>query len=274
MPVCMDVMQDMVHISNHNLIPAEKFYENIDWDKYFHSTQIDIQIIDKLHSFKKLSEIAKVNGAATVNEAYLVKEFLFDGNSEDVDVKKFINTGGIDPYKSMHGESPIRYLKGAYTYPLVKNQDLKEMSPKRYSESNAEKIIIGGMTKILECYYDVGEYLAGKSTTIVYGCDHLKYIIAILNSKLMTYYYQTFYNSMSLAGGFYRIGAPQIKALPIAFPDNNSIIDAIEEMVDKIIEAKRNGNDTILIEKEINAKIYKIYGLTDEEIETVEKQMI
>lgn len=274
LPVSMDVMQDMEHISNHNLIVAEKFYENIDWDKYFHSSQADIQIIDKLNSFKRLSEIAKVNGAATVNEAYLVKEFLFDGSPEDVDVKKFINTGGIDPYRSMHGESPIRYLKGAYTYPLVKNQDLKEMSSKRYSESNAEKIIIGGMTKVLECYYDVGEYLAGKSTTIVYGCKRLKYIIAILNSKLMTYYYQTFYNSMSLAGGFYRIGAPQIKTLPIAFPNKDSIIDAVEEMVDRIIEAKNNRIDTMLIEKEIDKMVYEIYGLTDVEIEIVEKQMI
>ena len=274
MPVCMDVMQDMEHISNHNLIDSEKFYENIDWDKYFHYSQTNIKIIDKLNSFKRLSEIAKVNGAATVNEAYLVKEFLFDGSPYDTDVKKFINTGGIDQYKSMHGESPIRYLKGAYTYPLVKNRDLQEMSLKRYTESNAEKIIIGGMTKILECYYDVGEYLAGKSTTIVYGCDHLKYIIAILNSKLMTYYYQTFFNSMSLAGGFYRIGAPQIKTLPIAFPNKDSIINTIEELVDTIIEAKRSCSDTAMIEKEIDTIVYKIYGLTDEEIGIVEKQMI
>ena len=79
---------------------------------------------------------------------------------------------------------------------------------------------------------------------------------------------------MSLAGGFYRIGAPQIKTLPIAFPNKDSIIDAVEEMVDRIIEAKNNRIDTMLIEKEIDKMVYEIYGLTDVEIEIVEKQMI
>lgn len=97
---------------------------------------------------------------------------------------------------------------------------------KRYKESKSKKIIIGGMNKYLECLYDDGEYLAGKSTTIVYGHPHLKYITAVLNSTLMSFYYTTFYNSMSLAGGFYRIGAPQIKTLPIAIPnDENKVME-------------------------------------------------
>ena len=43
----------------------------------------------------------------------------------------------------------------------------------------------------------------------------LKYIIGILNSRFMSRFYQIYFNSLSLAGGFYRIGAPQIKELPI-----------------------------------------------------------
>ena len=185
-PVTMDVMEDIEHVSNHNTVDPEKFYRDIDWDKYFSSSQLDLTIIEKMNAFPKLGSIAKINGAATVNEAYLVKEFIFDGTEEDEDVKKFINTGGIDPYQSLHGISPIRYLKGSYGYPLVRENDLKKMSSKRFNESNSEKIIIGGMTKKLECYYDKGEYLAGKSTTIVYGCDHLRYITAVLNSRLLT----------------------------------------------------------------------------------------
>jgi hypothetical protein len=88
----MDVMEDIEHVSNHNVIDSDKFYQDIDWDKYFHSSQEDLAIIEKMNSFQKLGEIAKVNGAATVNEAYLVKEFIYDGNpSEEEGVKKFIN---------------------------------------------------------------------------------------------------------------------------------------------------------------------------------------
>ena len=265
-------MDDMEHVANHNVIDKEKFYQDIDWDKYFHSSQIDLEIIDKMNAFPKLGDIAKVNGAATVNEAYLVKEFIYDGSSEDKETKKFINTGGIDPYKSTHGETPIRYLKGSYEYPLVPISELKKMSEKRYGESNAEKIIIGGMTKILECYYDDGEYLAGKSTTLVYGCKHLKYIIAVLNSRLMTYFYEVFYNSMSLAGGFYRIGAPQVKLLPIAFPDKDDVLECIENkviMIQKLM-AQNNSEAAKKLMLEIDDMIYQIYGLSDTEKHSVE----
>ena len=164
------------------------------------------------------------------------------------------------------GVDYVRYLKGKYLNPVVQVADLRNMSEKRLKESNEEKVIIGGMTKILECYYDSGEYLAGKSTTIVYGYNHLKYITAILNSKLMTFYYSTFYNSMSLQGGFFRIGAPQIKELPIAIAEDD-VIKHVEELVDQIITQDEENDSQIMAE--IDNIVCEIYGLTEEEKITV-----
>ena len=269
-PVIMDVMEDMEQVSNHNEIDEETFYEDINWDKYFNSSQDALAIIDKMSKFTPLKSIATVNGAATVNEAYLIKEYLYDDDGSCSEIKKFINTGGLDPYKSTWGIEYIRYLKGKYMNPVVKISDLKEMSEKRYKESESEKIIIGGMTKILECYYDSGEYLAGKSTTLVYGCEHLKYITALLNSRLMTFYYSTFYNSMSLAGGFYRIGAPQIKELPIVIPSDD-IIDEVENYVDVLLDKQDDIEACNNAMRKIDNIIYRLYGLTDKEIEIVEE---
>lgn len=263
--VVMDVMESMETVANHNVVACSSFYNDISWDKYFSSSQETLAIIDRMSKFKRLKDIAVVNGAATVGEAYLVKEFLLD-DATLPDTKKFINTGGLDPYNSLWGSDYIRYLKGKYMFPVVKSADLKNMSEKRLKESNSEKIIIGGMTKILECFYDTGEYLAGKSTTIVYGCSHLKFITAVLNSKLMTFYYATYYNSMSLSGGFYRIGAPQIKELPIAIPED-SIIEEIEQYVDCILDT---GVSEELVKK-IDAIVYSIYGLTEQEIKIIEE---
>lgn len=269
-PVIMDVMADMEQVSNHNEIDEKTFYADINWDKYFNSSQDALAIIDKMSKFPPLKSIATVNGAATVNEAYLVKEFLYDDDGSCSEIKKFINTGGLDPYKSTWGIEYIRYLKGKYMNPVVKISDLKEMSEKRYKESESEKIIIGGMTKILECYYDSGEYLAGKSTTLVYGCEHLKYITALLNSRLMTFYYSSFYNSMSLAGGFYRIGAPQIKELPIVI-SSDDIIDEVENYVDVLLDKQDDINACNNAMRKIDNIIYRLYGLTDKEIEIVEE---
>lgn len=272
--VAMNVMRDLLKIDNNNVINSNTYYKDINWDKYFKSTRVELGVIEKMCSFPRLSEIAKVNGAATVNEAYLVKEFIYDTDNVDLcNTKRFINTGGIDKYKSLVGIEPIRYLKGKYANPVVNIDDLKSMSEKRLSESNSEKIIIGGMTKELECYYDEGNYLAGKSTTIVYGSNHLKLLIAILNSKLITFFYSVYFNSMSLAGGFYRIGAPQIKEIPIAIPEDSKVIDTVEQLVDKIqIELASIGNNNIVdaIMNQLDSYVYSFYGLTDEEIIAVE----
>ena len=174
-----------------------------------------------------------------------------------------------------HNTPRKRYLKGKYMYPVVKIADLNNMSVKRFNESKSKKIIIGGMNKVLECFYDDGNYLAGKSTTIVYNNQYLKVITAVLNSTLMSFYYTTFYNSMSLASGFYRIGAPQIKALPIAMPDDNDIIGTLEDLVDeaqKLLKSLQESDREVQnVLKQIDNIVYKLYGLTDSEIACVEK---
>lgn len=270
--VVMDVMEDMHNIRQHNEVPADKFYSDIDWDRYFSSTKESLEIIEKVQKYPCLETLADVNGAATVGEAYLIKEIMYDNDRDADGVKFFINTGGIDPYRSFYGVDPIRYLKGSYMHPAVRIEDLRKISQKRLDESNKEKIIIGGMTKRLECYWDNGEYLAGKSTTIVYNHKHLRLLTAILNSNLMTFYYSVFFNSMSLAGGFYRIGAPQIKKLPIAMPTDESTILSIEEKVSSLQVALSNSSfdEAKELSKAINQDIYAIYGITKEEIAIIE----
>lgn len=278
-PVTMDVMGSMENIINHNVITPEKFYADINWDKYFNSSAESLEIVEKMSRNATLNTIAEINGAATVSEAYLVKEFLKDDEKPTYEYKKFINTGGIDPYKSFFGIDDMRYLKGKYLHPVVPTEELKKMSEKRLKESNEEKIIVGGMNKKLECYYDYGEYLAGKSTTIIYGCEHLKYITALMNSRLMSFYYSVVYNSMTLAGGFFRIGAPQLKGLPIAIPEDKELILQIEKTVDNIQEILRHivctdeDNKRLqTLTKEIDIHIYNIYGLSEAEVAYVENE--
>lgn len=268
--VLMVVMSEIDTLKSSRAVNAEIFCSGTDWDIYFDSNDETFGIIQKMKRFPLLEEIAKVNGAATVGEAYKVKEFLQDKNSISSTTLKFINTGGIDKYKSCHGISYTRYLKDKYLYPCVEISDLKNMSQKRLQESLSEKIIIGGMNIFIECFYDVGEYLAGKSTTIVYDHPNLKFITAVLNSTLMSFYYQKIYNSMSLAGGYYRIGVPQIKKLPIAIPKDNSLIKKVESKVENLQKICRdNPENNLVIEKillEVDDIIYNLYDLTAEEI--------
>ena len=122
------------------------------------------------------------------------------------------------------------------------------------------------MCKVLECYLDNGQYLAGKSTTIVFDSNiDLKVLVGILNSKLMSFFYATYFKSLSLAGGFFRFGTPQIKLLPIA-KDKDNIYKSLSEVVNKL-----NNQYDIDLDRQIDDIVYKLYGLTDEEIAIVEE---
>lgn len=268
--VRMIMMKDMVNIDWENDIDREDFSNNNNWDNFFAKNSEANRIINRVMAENlRLCDIAEVKGAATVSEAYIIKEKLYE--NKDIVEKtefKFLNTGTIDQYSSTWSDGKTQYIKQAYYQPVISKIDLKKISEQRYLEASSEKIIIGGMTKILECYYDNGKCLAGKSTTIIYNSQKdLKYIIGILNSKFMSRFYQIYFNSLSLAGGFYRIGAPQIKELPI--PNANKEKEKIiVDLVDDIIDNPTND----IKKQELDNIIYEIYNISEEDIKILEEK--
>ena len=167
-------------------------------------------------------------------------------------------------------------IKDSYDTPIVLDSDLREFSQRRFAQAESQKIIIGGMTKILECVYDEGEYIAGKSTIIVLEGESmdLKYALAVLNSKLISFWYKIYFRSLALAGGYLRVGNSEIKVIPI--PDSTLEQQTpIIELVNQILDAKRtNPNaDTSNLENKIDKLVYELYNLTSEEVCIVEKAM-
>ena len=132
------------------------------------------------------------------------------------------------------------------------------------------------MTKILECIYDEGEYVAGKSTTIILesGDKNLKYALAVLNSTLISFWYKIYFRSLALAGGYLRIGNSEIKVIPI--PDSTLEQQTpIIELVDQILDAKHTdpNADTSNLENKIDKLVYELYNLTSDEISIVERSV-
>ena len=243
-----------------------------DWSSFFTGSSGDL--IDKIsQQGLELSAIATVKGASTVSEAYQIQPFLSEVNLSKKNYLKFINTGAIDRYRSLWNIKPTRYLKNAYMGPVIESELIHKLPDKRVLESQQPKIIIGGMTKVLECFMDQGEYFAGKSTTIIVNSEYpLEYLLGILNSKLMTYFYRERFSGLSLQGGFYRLGPPQLQQLPIANPNNDKdvafqIVKAVKNLLEKINQRVEN---LAFIEDQINQYVYKIYRLTAAEIEVIE----
>ena len=236
-----------------------------------------------------MEELCNVHGAATVSEAYEMKNIISDlkDNKTNDDYFKFINTGTIDRYISLWDKGKTQYIKQSYLKPIVRKNNLKKVFPMRYKESSRQKIIIAGMVKKFECFLDdAGVYLAGKSTTIVESEKiDVKFILGILNSKLITFIYKNIFKSLSLAGGYLRIGSPQLKQLPIIVPSKNRITKVVKK-VDEIVSLNQKLQKLHLImdekehneikeeiektDKKIDEEVYKLYGLTEDEIRAVE----
>ena len=130
------------------------------------------------------------------------------------------------------------------------------------------KIIWGEISDKPKFAYDEDNYYAEATTFIMVG-DNLKFLLAILNSKVSEWYFNQI--STTTGMGTNRWKKYKIELMPVKVPTKDQQTK-IESIVTKIIEAKKKdpAADTSKWEKEIDEMVYKLYGLTEEEISIVE----
>lgn len=89
----------------------------------------------------------------------------------------------------------------------------------------------------------------------------LKYLLGIINSKLMNWYFSNTYID-------YNIKPKYIDQLPINI--DNKYLSSIEKLIEQILECESNSKKFEELESKIDQLIYKLYDLTEEEIKIVE----
>jgi len=95
-----------------------------------------------------------------------------------------------------------------------------------------------------------------------------EYLLAILNSNLVWFFLKN--TGTVLANGYFRFMPRYVNEVPIAQPDSKQTESRIVGLVKEIIEKKASGEDTAALEREIDELVYRLYGLTAEEIAVVE----
>ena len=239
------------------------------WDVFFRS-EIEFSIIKRFLAHKTIiGDKWNVIGSATVAEAYELKNVLYDAKKDDGSLR-VINTGTIDPYKSLWGFKSMQYIKGKYLFPRVSHHDLMNISVRRLSQATSEKLIVAGMSSRIEAIYDVGDTLGGKSTTIILG-DELRFLLGLLNSKLVSFSINILYNSIKMAGGYLNIGTREIENIPVPQTSDEQR-NEIASLVTKILNLTGDDVETDISpeENKIDKLIYSIYGLSDNETEYME----
>jgi len=120
-------------------------------------------------------------------------------------------------------------------------------------------------SKLRFCYDETGTYTL-DSTCIATG-EHLKYLVGVLNSKLIENELNRYAPKTGTGDLIISVQALSPLQIPIPTPIQEN---AMNILVDQIIAAKQQNQDTKALEAQIDQMVYKLYELTDEEIKIVD----
>ncbi|HED7642202.1 TPA: class I SAM-dependent DNA methyltransferase [Campylobacter jejuni] len=120
-------------------------------------------------------------------------------------------------------------------------------------------------------YVDFDCYVSATFYVIKTQRINVKYLTAILNSKLIAFWLK---HKGKMQGNNYQIDKEPLLNIPIVDTNskNKKLADELINLVDEILKAKeqdKNAN-TQELENKINSLVYKLYNLNEEEIKTIE----
>jgi hypothetical protein len=217
-----------------------------------------------------LSELGEVNATSTAAESDAFGSLIRDKNVANS--VKLVNTGTIDRYRTLWGIRPLTHNGRRLLTPhLALKSDA--ISERRRVMYKSPKILFSKMAAECEAYPDLlGEY-ASINTNCFYRPKSgvsLEFVTAICNSRLFMFLYEQFFGALRMSGGYFQFQAPQLRVMLLK-------ISGIEQqecvrLVKRILAAKITDPqaDTSKLEAEIDCLVYKLYGLTQEEIAIVE----
>ncbi|EAI7060485.1 class I SAM-dependent DNA methyltransferase [Campylobacter coli] len=122
-------------------------------------------------------------------------------------------------------------------------------------------------------YVDFDCYVSATFYVIKTQRINVKYLTAILNSKLIAFWLK---HKGKMQGNNYQIDKEPLLNIPIVTINskNQKIADELINLVDEILKAKEQDKNvnTQELENKINSLVYKLYNLTEEEIKIIENK--
>ena len=237
----------------------------------------NIRLINKIESVEfRIKNYAECENACATSDFYKVKDLIEENASPNLkEFYKLINTGTIEKYHNKWKEKEITY-GGKYSYPVVSKRKFNSLLGKSYTQrASQSKIIFKGLNLLDGCLDENASIIPGKSTLVL--CSHninlLKFLLGFLNSKLPLFYIKTKYASSSYCGGI-TFTKDMINDFPIPSMDERQQ-QPIIDLVNKILAAKQATPkaDSSDLESQIDEHVFKMFALTESEIEIIKKSL-
>ena len=171
------------------------------------------------------------------------------------------------------------FIKPIHSYLHYKSNLLHRARTKTIFETKEKLLVqrITGGSNPLKVAYDNNQYYNKESINNIIlhdDCNYnAKYILALLNSRLINWFYANQFTNESLLT--VNLSKEYLSQIPIALAPKN-IEQTLIAIVEKILEKKQFGLnfDTNSFEEEIDRLVYNLYGLTEEEIRVVENSRL
>jgi len=222
--------------------------------------------------YKTLDNYLTIKWTISFHKTGLRDKFIFNEKPKSEFAKKLI--GG----KSFSGNQEVkRYKLNWKGWWIDYNQDLAKrhnncLPPKSIFEN--KKIIICQNALRLRAVYDDKKFFCKDTFFVAYLNEkskeefNLKFFLAILNSKLLHYYYANIYKGTHVAGGYLHYLIGYLNGIPTVKPTEKQQSDVVM-LVDKILKTK-DKNEFTKLDKLLDNKIYQLYNIDKEEVKIIE----
>lgn len=260
----------------------------------------EVEILDKIEQHKRLFDIYGkcYRGIITgLNEAFVTNINL--GNADILkpvyDGKDLKKWKAPNPFKKMivfeskstkkqfgNLEESDALIKMKDEYPEIFNHliPFEEAAKKRFDKGDywwelrncayydlflKPKIIFPNLQNSNKFAFDETEVYLNAPSVFLPTND--KYLLAILNSKVVWHFLKTI--CVVRSGGFIEVKPQYFEQIPIPqIPPSEQ--QPFITLVNKILEGKQQGNDTTDLEKQIDDLVYELYEITDDERKVIE----
>ncbi len=270
-----------IFFANKNNKNKQIEYTDINNISKFNENKYNTQIIQKKHVMSSylnkfysnsniFSILKKIESKNTEKLENIVKSYqgIITGNN-----KKFLSIKKTNyrHKKIVRGKDIQKYIFSFNkNYILFKPKELWSNTNTDYFYRDEKLISRQTSDKLIACY-DNSKILTLDSTHIHVLINEnyfLKYVLALFNSKLLNFYYQSYVNEGKRV--FAQVKIVIIKTLPIKMiskTEQQVFVNKVDEIIK--IKNKNSTTDITKIQNEIDQLVYKLYNITENEIKII-----
>lgn len=179
-----------------------------------------------------LADLADVHAGCTAGDAYRLSEELVDAPAAAG--PRLVTTGALDRYRCRWGERPIRFLRRDLRWPRWPAEPRDRGLRRALMRQRGPRILVGGLTSVLEAWCDEdGEAAGVVQTWVVRPRDarRIRWLVGLLNGAWLSRVLVARHGAEAMTGRQITVRKRALMALPMPRYSGGALDELLEEAV-------------------------------------------